>query len=237
MPTFPIPALADALFNNIPKDKGQGVEIFTDEALRTIGGVNTESVDPKVVGIRLKVAPQDIEFVQRSRISEQIIKDGRAFFFWRKDRSSNHLDLLEIRMRGITRSLAFERQTPRSVREVLSTEVANIESLFIPTANTTTPAGQNPITPKQRDWLRLWRITREPFVTENGINNHYIRLQTPALPTPVTFVGHFTAPIEWRHSARNPFLVEWSLGLIVHNTIPDLETLFAQAEQIVTNAS
>ncbi|MCI0558062.1 MAG: hypothetical protein MN733_06170, partial [Nitrososphaera sp.] len=201
MPTFPIPALADVLFGNIPKDKGQGIEIFTDESLRTIGGIKTESVDPKVNGIRLKVAPQDIQFSQRSRISEQVIKDGRAFFFWRKDRFSDHLDLLEIRLSGVTRSLAKERTRPRSIREVLGQEVADIGSLFIPTSTPTTPGGEDQITLKQRDWLRLWRITREPFVTENGINNHYIRLITPALPTPITFIGHFTAPIDWRHSA------------------------------------
>jgi len=221
MPTFPIPALADVLFGNIPKERAQGVEIFTDE-----------SRDLRKEATRLQVAPQDISFSQRSRISEQTIKDGRAFFFWRKDRFSAHLDLLELRIGGITRSLARERTRPRSAREVLGQEIADIGSLFIPTDTPTTPGGEDIITPKQRDWLRLWKITREPFVTDQGINNHHIRLHTPALPHPVDFIGHFAGPIDWKHSASNPFLVEWQLVLIVHSTVPDLEVLFARAENV-----
>lgn len=221
MPTFPIPALADVLFGNLPKDRGQGVEIYTDESkIRDRGAIS------------LKVAPQDIQFAQRSRISEQVIKDGRAFFFWRKDRYSSHLDLLELRIGGITRSLARERTIPRTIGQVLGKEIADIGSLFIPSDTPTTAGGENQVTQKQRDWLRLWRITREGFVTENGINNHHIRLHTPALPSPIDFVGHFAGPIDWRHSAKNPFLVEWQLSLIVHRTNPDLEVLFTTADTV-----
>ena len=230
MATFPIPALGDILFRNLPTDKGQGIEIFTDESLKRFPGRVEQSAN-NVSIIRLKIAPQDIQFSQRSRISEQVIKDGRAFFFWRKDRFSSHLDLLELRLNGITRSLAPEKNVPQNAGQQLGHVVATVDELFTPSTQTS-PGGEDVITAKQRDWLFFWRLTREPFVTENGINNHHIRLHTPAIPMSVDFVGHFAGPLDWRHSARNPFLVEWSLTLIVHSTSPDLEVLFNKAENV-----
>lgn len=215
MATFPISSLGNVLFGNLSQGKAAGVEIFTD---------NSKFFRREAT--RLQIAPQNIEFAQRARISEQTIKDGRAFFFWRKDRFSDHLDLLEIRIGGITRSLAVER-APTGIPGIGG---GDIESLFIPSQTPTSSGGEVAITPKQRDWLRFWKLTREPFITENGFNYHHIRLQTPALPLPVEFVGHFAGPIDWRQDAQNPFLVNWQLTLIVHRTKPDLEVLFSQAE-------
>jgi hypothetical protein len=215
--TFPIPALADVLFGTLQQDRLQGLQIFTDEsrARREI--------------VRVEVVPQNINFAQRSRISEQTIKDGRAFFFWRKDRQSDHLDLLELQIQGITRSLAKEKQRLGGLgglRQVLSSEVQDIESIINPA--TQQPSAEDEPTRKQRQWLKFWRLTREPFVTENGINHHHITLQTPALPVTngIDFVGHFAAPIQWGEVADNPFLVTWQLNLIVHYTRPSLSSVF-----------
>src|SRR3972149_996633 len=102
MQIFPISALTDVLFGNQRKDQVQGLQIWTDDS------ISKDKRDPATEIISLQVVPQNINFVQRSRVSEQVIKDGRAFFFWRKDRRSNHLDLMEIQLQGITRSLAKE---------------------------------------------------------------------------------------------------------------------------------
>src|SRR5438552_13321829 len=96
---LPIPALADFLFGRMPKDQHQGVEIYTDQSrLSTFTGPQRPGEHTPGPIVKIQVTPQDFQFVQRSRISEQVIKDGRAFFFWRKDRASSHLDLLEIRI-------------------------------------------------------------------------------------------------------------------------------------------
>lgn len=202
-----VDSLTDFLFRNKTEDRFRGLSIWTDQSVsqKAFEGLGRREA------IRVHVAPQQISFVQRSRISEQVVKDGRAFFFWRKDSSSNHLDLLEVQIRGITRSLAQEKRTPA----------------ILPPADVT--GGEINPTPKQQEWLRFWRLTREPYIVGDKINNHYVQLETPALPIPITFVGHFSGPISWQQSADNPFLTTWELSLIVHYTDPSLETLFDQA--------
>lgn len=217
-----ISALTDLFFSNIPKDRLQGLQIWTDQSASTkaFEGTGRNEI------IRVQVAPQNIQFLQRSRISEQNIKDGRAFFFWRKDRFSSHLDLLELNISGVTRSLAREKRS-----RPFGIEAINPFSVFAPSGG-----GEDAPTPKQQEWLRFYRLTREPFMVEDKINHHNIRLETPALPIPVTFVGHFAGPIQWSEVAENPFLVTWQLSLIVHRTDPDLDGLISQAITVnVTN--
>jgi hypothetical protein len=220
---FPVEAIADILFGNQQKDRLQGLEIWTDdsESRREI--------------LRIQVVPQNIQFAQRARISEQTIKDGRAFFFWRKDRRSNHLDLLEIQLSGITRSLAKEkRQGGAGILSQLGQAARDATSLVVPAVGNPAPLDDQP-TPKQREWIRLWRITREPFVAEDHINHHHIRLNTPAFPglSPqgVEFIGHFAAPIQFSEVADNPFLVQWNLSFIVHRTVPELDQFFELINQ------
>ena len=224
---LPFSAITDFLFGNIQKDKLQGVEIWTDDSLTDI--------DSPTLGVRrIQVVPQNIQFAQKARISEQVIKDGRAFFFWRKDRKSSHLDLLELNLSGITRSLAQEPGKKSFLSTLASgalSEIAGGVPLVGSLANLaqSPPPPQKGLTPKQREWLKLWWVTRSPYVTERGINEHHIRLMTPALPwaTPVEFVGHFTGPIQFSEVADNPFLVQWQFGLIVHYTRPALDQLLS----------
>jgi len=230
MQIFPISALTDVLFGNQRKDQVQGLQIWTDDS------ISKDKRDPATEIISLQVVPQNINFVQRSRVSEQVIKDGRAFFFWRKDRRSNHLDLMEIQLQGITRSLAKEnlRQgSTNAIRQFLS-KVTELPRSFV-SSGEASPSTSDEVTPKQREWLKFWRITREPFAAEDHLNYHHIRLNTPAFPgqSPVglEFVGHFTGPVQFGEVADNPFLVTWQLGLIVHYTHPTLEQFFDLASQ------
>lgn len=231
MAVFPIPFLTTVLFGGVQDRKVAGLKIFTDRSVaRGFTSLNPESEDQERASvIALNIIPQQIEFAQRSRISEQIIKDGRAFFFWRKDRSSKHLDLLELRLTGITRSLQFGRDRPKTIQQIVGATIDEVKNAVVPPLGQT-PVGDDQVTKKQQDWLQFWNITRESFVDELGINNHHIQLKTPALPLfEIDFVGHFAGPIQWRENARNPFLVDWELTLIVHRTDPDLEVLFRNA--------
>jgi hypothetical protein len=231
MQIFPISTLTDVLFGNRQKDQLQGLEIWTDESI--------EGRDKKPEMVRIQVVPQNINFVQRSRISEQIIKDGRAFFFWRKDRESNHLDLMEVQLQGVTRSLAKEKLRVGSlatIRQHLSTAWEEAKSIV--TSGDASPSSADEPTPKQREWLKFWRITREPFVSVDRLNYHHIRLNTPAFPglSPapggLEFIGHFTGPVQFGEVAENPFLVTWQLSLIVHRTSPSLDQFFDLATRI-----
>lgn len=208
-----IDSLADFFFSNLSSDRMQGLRIWTDQSAsqKAFAGIGRNEF------IRVQVAPQNIKFVQKSRISEQVIKDGKAFFFWRKDRFSSHLDLLELQISGVTRSLARE---PRKILR---------NPLNVPTFEQVIDEG---ITVKQQEWLRFYRLTREPFIIEDRINHHNIQLETPALPIAVTFIGHFAAPVQWSHSSANPFLATWDLTLIVHRTEPDLEAVFQQISTV-----
>lgn len=203
-----VDSLSDFLFRNRTQDKFQGLLIWTDQSVseKAFEGLGRKEA------VRVQVAVQNIQMTQRSRISEQVIKDGRAFFFWRKDKKSSTLDLLEIRLSGITRSLATEKKTTTGL-PVIGEAIG----------------GSDGPTPKQQEWLRFWRITREPFIVGDKINNHYIQLQTPALPIPITFIGHFSGPVQWTQSTENPFLANWELTLIVHRTDPSLDVIFEQA--------
>jgi len=233
MEIVPVAALTRVLFGKVQDRKVAGLKIFTDRSLeRGISLRETNSDQNRSTVVSLNVIPQQIEFRQRSRISEQVIKDGKAFFFWRKDRTSNHLDLLELRITGLTRSLMFEADVPRTLKESLSRNISDVKNIFVRPTGESTSVGK--ITKKQQDWLTFWQITREPYVDEKGINEHHIRLQTPAFPTEeVEFTGHFTAPIQWRQNANNPFLVDWELSLIVHRTDPSLDLLFKGAQEIM----
>lgn len=234
MAVFPIPALASVLFGGVQDKKVAGLKIFTDRSVARGNTAQTPGSEDqnRLSVIALNVIPQQIEFAQRSRISEQVIKDGKAFFFWRKDRSSSHLDLMELRLTGITRSLQFGKE-PQGFRQVLGGNINEIRNAFVPPLGKT-PTNDDQITKKQQDWLEFWRVTREPFVDELGINNHHIQLKTPALPLyEIDFVGHFAGPIQWSQNAKNPFLVDWSLTLVVHRTNPDLEILFKDSKSFV----
>ena len=231
---LPFSAITDFLFGNIQKDKLHGLEIWTDDSIASPPG---EPTSAKTV-IRVQVVPQNIQFAQKARISEQIIKDGRAFFFWRKDRKSNHLDLLELNLSGITRSLAQEPGKKSFLSTITSGLVSEIEQ-GVPFADfglshfgQSAPPPPKTLTQKQREWLKLWNLTRSRFVTETGINEHHIRLQTPALPwaNGIEFVGHFTGPIQFSEVADNPFLVQWQFGLIVHYTNPALDQLLSSGD-------
>lgn len=210
-----IDELTNFLFFRQPADKLQGLTIWTDRS-RARKDI-----------MQLGIIPQNIQFVQKARISEQVVKDGRAFFFWRKDVNSDTLDLLELRLRGITRSLdPKDKGGSQTLVEAGREAVGQVVDIFRPNAQIAQGAQQ--ATKKQQDWLKFWQLTREPFVDVEGLNRAYIKLQTPALPIDITFVGHFKNPLDWTHTADNPFLVNWNLELIVHYTNPSLETIFNQ---------
>ena len=234
---LPFSAITDFLFGNIQKDILHGLEIWTDESIASPPGEPTSAN----TYVRIQVVPQNIQFAQKARISEQVIKDGRAFFFWRKDRTSNHLDLLELNLSGITRSLAKEpgKKSSSFLSTLASGALSEIQQ-GVPLVGSlaslaqSAPPPQKSLTPKQREWLKLWNITRSRYVTETGINEHHIRLLTPALPwegsNGIEFVGHFTGPIQFSEVADNLFLVQWQFGLIVHYTNPSLDQLLRSSD-------
>jgi hypothetical protein len=232
MEIVPLAALARTLFGRAQDTKIAGLEIFTDRSLEL--GTSQKSLgvtQGRSAVVSLNVVPQQIEFVQRSRISEQVIKDGKAFFFWRKDRHSKHLDLMEVRLTGITRSLARETKVTGNLSESLRNFAGEIKNTFV--RGTGKSMSVDEVTKKQQDWLTFWNITRESYIDEQGINEHHIRLKTPAIPAPVEFVGHFAGPIQWSQNARNPFLADWQLSLIVHRTDPSLDILFNDANSLL----
>lgn len=214
MPDFTPEGIFDFFFRRLPESRA-GFNIWTDE-----------SRDQRQEAIRLLVAPQSISFKQLARISEERTKDGRAFFFWRKDRDSSHLDLLEMTVSGFTHSLMVPN-TLRGSIGVLPEQVRTLTRSFSQAA----PEDANALASrKQESWLRLWRMTREPFVMDTRLNRAHIQIQTPSLPTEIEFIGHFQNPLEWKHDAQQPYLVQWSFTMIVHRTNPDLD-YFAQSTQ------
>lgn len=220
----PLSSIEDFLFGFATPDNFMGLEIFTDDS-RLRGE-----------GIRLQVTAQQIAFGQQSRISEQLVKDGRAFFFWKQTRESNHLDLLELNITGFTRSLqpgGFAN--PKSFTQLWQKAQNAVNNVVAPFTDAVAVPEQDVVTNKQNHWLRLWKITREPFMARDHVNQHYIRLKTPALPIKVLFSGHFAGPIQWTHDAKDPFLAQWSLKFIVHSTIPSLDVLFERASTVVLN--
>jgi hypothetical protein len=108
--------------------------------------------------------------------------------------------------------------------------VTSIRSLFPGSdqPQTAQPGNSPPVTPmstRQREWLRFWDITRQPSIDEQGVNNHYIELQTPALPVNIVFIGHFNGPIQWEQTSSQPFLATWRLSMTVHRTSPDVSAI------------
>lgn len=220
----PLSSLEDLLLGFAVPDAFVGLEIFTDDS------------QARREGIRLQVAPQQIAFGQQSRISEQLIKDGRAFFFWKQTREANHLDLLELSITGVTRSLIPEGiNNPQSFTQLWQKAQNAANNIVAPFTDSIAVPEQDSVTNKQNHWLRLWKITREPYIASDHVNRHHIKLKTPALPIKVEFLGHFAGPVQWTHDANDPFLVRWTLKFIVHTTTPTLDVLFAKAGTVVLN--
>lgn len=221
--SYPVQLLNDILTAYGRQSAGTvaGIEIYTTRSLERLEATT------------LKMPLQSIQINQASRISEQVIKDGKAFFFWRKDRFSSHLDLMEIQLVGVTRSLAQEplQISNPYLQRLVDTAQDKVDELLPPFLRGTLQGVVGP-TSKQAEWLRFWSITRENYVDADGINTHFIRLRLPSLPTQVEFSGHFAGPVQWSQNAMNPFLVDWNLKLVVHSTNPSLDVIFNEARNI-----
>lgn len=223
--SYPVQLLSDIItaFGRQSAGNVSGINIWTDRSLNIRGEATS-----------LKVPLQGIQVNQVARISEQVIKDGRAFFFWRKDRFSSHLDLIELSLSGTTRSLALEKLRVNNpyIQRLVDNVQEKVDELLPPVLRGTTQGVTGP-TAKQAEWLRFWALTRESYVDELGINRHHIQVTLPSLPIQIEFIGHFTGPIQWTANANNPYMVDWTLKMIVHSTQPTLESVFNQARTLV----
>lgn len=222
--SYPVQLLSDIItaFGRQSAGNVSGINIWTDRSLAR--GEATS----------LKIPLQGVQVNQTARISEQVIKDGRAFFFWRKDRFSSHLDLIELALSGTTRSLALEplRINNPYIQRLVDSVQERVDDLLPPVLRGTTQGVVGP-TAKQAEWLRFWAITRENYVDSQGVNRHHVQVTLPSLPIQIEFIGHFAGPIQWTANASNPFMVDWNLKLIVHTTLPTLDQVFNQARTLV----
>jgi hypothetical protein len=207
----PLSAVTALLTGGLVPTSIMGLKIYTTDSQRR--GENT----------RLQIPVQGMNFVQRSRISEQVIKDGKAFYFWQRNRGADTLDLMELQLTGKTRSLMPANSITGVIAGVIAQGVLGDQ--FAP--------AQDAVTALQQQWLSFYRLTLEPYVASDHLNQHFIELQTPALPHKITFIGHFADPLQWQQDATNPFLTDWQLRLIVHTTAPSIPLMIDYTKTVV----
>ena len=74
-------------------------------------------------------------------------------------------------------------------------------------------------------------LTREPFIdpiTKNRVY-YYIVMSSPAFGnTFITFVGHFSRPLEFSEDASSPYSKTYSFGFNVEASIPSLDDLYSE---------
>ena len=174
--------------------------------------------------LELSVNPNNVVFKQLKRITSDVVKKGRVYYFWSSAPGEQNLDVLGLTIRGVSGSI-LNRVANNQYQQTLGEQkISN------------PPAGA--INTKHQKWMKLWAMTREPAYPPelNGEFNYaYIEYVSPIFPTGKTiiFKGHFSNPLDFEEKAAKPFLIDYNFEFIVHQTDPALDGILEEASKIL----
>lgn len=154
--------------------------------------------------ISMLINPQTVGVAQTKRTVEHKTQAGSTFLHFSDENGRNN-DLFVLTFRGLT----------GNIRSFVRKKAGGLQPL---------PDGFK----KLLQWAQLWSLSRDPIldVRKNKEIMYYIEYASPAIPLPVVFAGHFSAPLTFEDSAERPFMVDWTFQFTVHDTFPPIDELY-----------
>lgn len=191
------------------------MKIWTKLSLEVKGGM-----------LVLSVNPQNVDFKQDKRVTSDVVKSGRVYYFWSETPGAQNLDILILSVKGTSGSILNRVALPKYTQKVGE--------------QITTNPPEGALNIKHQKWMTLYAMTREAaYPTElNGVFNYaYIEYVSPLFPEgkKIIFEGHFNSPLIFSENADRPFLIDYNFDFHVHRTTPDLDIILEQANKILVN--
>lgn len=203
----------------------------------------------KLKGVALQVNPSSVSFRQDKRVSERDTQEGKVFFHWTNAMGHND-DVIRMEFNGQTGNIGLRTGTRGSgflgtlpfsaskgagwvAEKMQSISGTNPEenpgALRVWGANEDTSGAS-----KLANLHNLWSLTREPVldVAFGAPINYYITYVSPLFGNSlVTFIGHFSRPLEITDDANDPFNRRYSFGFVAHGSYPPPSFLYSTVLQ------
>ena len=204
-------------------------------------------------GVAMQVNPTSVSFRQDKRITERDTQEGKVFFQWSNQMGRND-DVLRMEFNGQTGNIGMRTgtrgtgilggiggwsgagvsQAATSAASWFSDAVAG-EGWDDP-GTLRANAGQIDTSgaSKLLNLHNLWSLTREPVLdVVVGIPvYYYITYASPLFGNSlITFVGHFSKPLEITDDANEPFNRRYSFGFVAHGSYPPASQLYSVIAQ------
>jgi hypothetical protein len=195
-------------------------------------------------GVAMLVNPTTVSFRQDKRTTERDTQEGKVFFHWATQAGTND-DVLRMEFNGQTGNINIRTGTrgqgvfgasqgASDFGNWLSSTLSDISgsnnwedpgTLRVMGANIDTSGAS-----KLANLHNLWSLTREPVldVVTGSPVYYYITYASPLFGNSlITFIGHFSRPLEITDDASNPFNKRYSFGFVAHGSYPSPAHLYA----------
>jgi len=202
----------------------------------------------EIKGVAMQVNPTNVSFRQDKRITERDTQEGKVFFHWTNQMGHND-DVIRLEFNGQTGNIGLlagtrgkgvlaSSQTANAAGSWLSSHASDLTgsnkvespgTLRVWGANTDTSGAS-----KLANLHNLWSLTREPVldVLLGTPVYYYITYASPLFGNSlVTFVGHFSRPLEITDDANDPFNRRYSFGFVAHGSYPPPSQLYSTVLQ------
>jgi hypothetical protein len=197
-----------------------------------------------VKGVAMQVNPTSVSFRQDKRITERDTQEGKVFFHWTTQSGTND-DVLRMEFNGQTGNINIKTgtrgqgffgasQAASAAGDWLavnlsdltgSNDLENPGSLRVEGANIDTSGAS-----RLANFHNLYALTREPVldVSTGAPVYYYITYASPLFGNSlITFVGHFSRPLEITDDANEPNNRRYSFGFTAHGSYPSPSQLYA----------
>lgn len=180
-----------------------------EDALDFVGRFGLIGAAPVITCL---INPQSIRWRQPKRVTRENVRNGTVFFHF-TDANGQDNDVLILEFSGTTGNL--DRREDRLA-----------------------PPGTQPVAARKKleIFQNLYSLTREPrLIPPRTINEFTVRYQSKAFPAPITFIGFFSAVLEFDETAENPNAVDWSMEFTVTRSSPSLNSILATTLRAADN--
>lgn len=197
-----------------------------------------------IKGVAMQVNPSSVSFRQEKRITERNTQEGKVFFHWTNQMGSND-DVLRLEFNGQTGNIGLKTGT-RGKGFFSSSKAASAAGSWLSSTlsdiagsnnwedpGTLRAEGANVDTSgasRLSNLHNLWSLTREPVVdVVTGTPVYYYITYASSLfgNSLITFVGHFSKPLDITDDANEPFNKRYSFGFVAHGSYPSPSQLYA----------
>lgn len=197
-----------------------------------------------IKGVAMQVNPSSVSFRQDKRITERDTQEGKVFFHWTTQSGAND-DVIRLDFNGQTGNIGLKAGT-RGKGFFGSTQAASTAGNWLSSALSDVTGSGNLEDPgtlraqgaqidtsgasRLANFHNLWSLTREPVLdVATGVPvYYYITYASPLFGNSlITFVGHFSRPLEITDDSNEPFNRRYSFGFTAHGSYPSPSQLYS----------